>query len=40
MKKTMTTIASLAGMATLMMVGYVVLTSLSDVKRYIRINTM
>jgi hypothetical protein len=40
MKKTLFTIANLAGAATLMMVGYVVLTSLSDVKRYMRISTM
>jgi hypothetical protein len=40
MKRTMSTIASLAGVATLMFVGYAVLTSLSDLRRYIRISTM
>jgi hypothetical protein len=40
MKRTMSTIANLAGVATLMFVGYAVLTSLSDLKRYIRISTM
>jgi hypothetical protein len=40
MKKTLSAIANLAGAVTLMMVGYVVLTSLPDRKRYIRISTM
>jgi hypothetical protein len=40
MKKTLSAIANLAGAATLMMVGYVILRSLPDVKRYIRIRTM
>ena len=40
MKRTMAMLANLAGVATLMFVGYTVLTSLSDLKRYIRISTM
>ena len=40
MKKTLSAIANLAGVATLVMVGYVVLSSLPDLKRYIRIATM
>jgi hypothetical protein len=40
MKRTMATLANLAGVATLMFVGYTVLSSLSDLKRYIRISTM
>jgi len=40
MKKALSTMANLAGVVTLMMVGYVVFTSLSDIKRYIRITTM
>jgi len=40
MRKAASRIASIAGVATLVMVGYVVISSLPDIKRYIRISTM
>lgn len=32
--------ASIAGVATLVMFGYVVVSSIPDIRRYIRMNTM
>lgn len=39
-KKTLATMTSIAGTATLLLIGYVFLTSIPDLKRYIRISTM
>jgi hypothetical protein len=38
--KTMATLTNVVGLAALMMFGYVVLASIPDVKRYVRISTM
>jgi hypothetical protein len=40
MKKVLTAFTAVAGAATLAFAGYVLLVSLPDLKRYIRISTM
>ncbi len=40
MKKTLSTITSVVGVATLLLAGYVFLKSIPDVRRYIKISTM
>jgi hypothetical protein len=38
--KAMSTLTNVVGLAALMMVGYVLVVSIPDVKRYVRISTM
>ena len=40
MKKALAGITNVVGVATLVMIGFAVLTSVGDIKRYIRISTM
>lgn len=40
MKKAMSTLTTVVGAATLLMAGYVILNSIPDLRRYIRISMM
>jgi exosortase/archaeosortase len=40
MSKAVATLANLTGVAALMVVGYAIIRSIPDIKRYIRISTM
>ncbi len=40
MKKAVNTITTVVGAASLLLAGYVLLTSIPDLRRYIRISTM
>ncbi len=40
MKKTLSTVTKVVGAATLILAGYILISSIPDVGRYIRISTM